>query len=452
MSFPRYPEYKASGVEWLGDVPGHWSINRFKCSIKSCRNGIWGDDQIGDENDMKCVRVADFDRQKLVTNDDIPTIRNVSESERQSRILSQGNLLLEKSGGGDLQPVGFVVLYDRKDSAICSNFMAKIELTENQFPSFWRYCHFAAYAVRLNYRSIKQTSGIQNLDQSQYFNESAPYPPYYEQQAIADFLDRETAKIDGLIEEQRRLVELLKEKRQAVISHAVTKGLNPNAPMKPSGIEWLGDIPEHWEVQNLKRVFKSVDYGISESLNNEGLIGILRMGNIKEGKIDLTDMKYVSEVDKYLVLEQDDLLYNRTNSLDLIGKVGLFESQHDQVFSFASYLVRLRTKPSSNPRFFSYLLNTEAILTLARSMAFIAIGQCNLNPTRYGMMPVAVPPLDEQSAIVKYIHHNIIAFDTLISEAEKSITLLQERRTALISAAVTGKIDVRGLANAEYTV
>ena len=198
------------------------------------------------------MRVADFDREKIVVCDDIPTIRNVTENERSERTLSNGNLLLEKSGGGDLQPVGFVVLYDHDEPAVCSNFVAKMELAGGMVPSYWRYCHAAAYSARLNYRSIKQTSGIQNLDQSQYLDERAPFPPEEEQKAIASFLDVETSKIDALVSEQRRLIKLLKEKRQAVISHAVTKGLNPKAPMKPSGIQWLGEVPEHWEIMPVR--------------------------------------------------------------------------------------------------------------------------------------------------------------------------------------------------------
>jgi len=274
-------------------------------------------------------------------------------------------------------------------------------------------------------------------------------PPISEQATITDFLDRETAKLDALVGEQRRLIELLKEKRQAVISHAVTKGLNPNAPMKPSGIEWLGDVPKHWEICLLKRAFRSVDYGISDSLDSEGAVAILRMGNIANGKIVTDDLKYTDSVDPCLLLEPGDLLYNRTNSLDLIGKVGMYLGNTALPVSFASYLVRLRTVDESLPEYFAYLLNTDGILGLARANAFVAIGQCNLNPTRYGQISIAIPPRDEQAVIVKYINTETTKLDTLTAEALRAIDLLQERRTALISAAVTGKIDVLGLAESE---
>jgi type I restriction enzyme S subunit len=229
VSFPRYPKYKDSGVEWLGEVPEHWHLDRMKWSTRNCKNGVWGDEAKQDENDIPCVRVADFDRPRLRVALNEPTIRNVSASERVGRVLRQGDLLLEKSGGGEGQPVGCVVLYNDPKPAVCSNFVAKIEVATGMDSSFWRYLHAAAYAIRLNTRSIKQTSEIQNLDQQQYLDEIAAFPSEAEQTSIAAFLDLETAKIDALVAEQRRLIELLKEKRQAVISHAVTKGLNPTA-------------------------------------------------------------------------------------------------------------------------------------------------------------------------------------------------------------------------------
>jgi type I restriction enzyme S subunit len=190
----------------------------------------------------------------LVVDQLPPTIRNVSTRERGGRLLTSGNLLLEKSGGGEGQPVGCVALYDCDACAVCSNFVARMELRAGMVPSFWRYVHAAAYFVRLTTRSVNQTSGIQNLDQDRYFNERVAFPSVEEQSAIASFLDRETDKIDALIAEQERLVALLKEKRQALISHAVTKGLDPNAPMKGSGVEWLGQVPAHWDIAVLSYV------------------------------------------------------------------------------------------------------------------------------------------------------------------------------------------------------
>ena len=280
-------------------------------------------------------------------------------------------------------------------------------------------------------------------------NFAIAFPPLPEQSIIVSFLDRETGKIDALVAEQEKLIALLTEKRQAVISHAVTKGLNPAAPMKDSGIEWLGEVPEHWNILLLKRAFSSIDYGISDSLSSEGRIAILRMGNINDGKVIVDDLKFVNDVDPLLLLVRGDLLYNRTNSLDLIGKVGLYAGDSDIPISFASYLVRLRTNPSSDQNYLSYLLNTSGVLGVARANAFVAIGRCNLNPTRYAEMRVALPPLSEQAAIAAYLDQQTAKLDALTAEAGRAIALLKEHRSALISAAVTGKIDVRGLTEKE---
>lgn len=448
MKLHRYPKYKDSGLKWLGQVPEHWEVDRLKWSTDSCKNGIWGDEAQQDENDIPCIRVADFDRARLVVTLDDPTIRNVHEKDRNRRLLRNGDLLLEKSGGGEQQPVGCVVLYTDSRPAVCSNFIARVQLSARMNPSYWRYAHAAAYSIRLTTRSINQTSGIQNLDQGRYLDERVAFPPHDEQVDIAEFLERETRKIDTLIEEQQRLIELLKEKRQAIISHAVTKGLNPDAPMKPSGVKWLGNVPTNWKLCLLKRAFRSIDYGISDAVGPDGSIAILRMGNIANGKIDYTDLKYIDTVDRSLLLQEGDLLYNRTNSLDQIGKVGLFHSDVEGQFSFASYLVRLRTVPDSLPEFFAYLLNTENILGLARASAFVAIGQCNLNPSRYGRITVAIPPKTEQLEIVRYLDKATAKIDSLISDASSTVDILQERRSALISAAVTGQIDVRGESHA----
>jgi type I restriction enzyme S subunit len=171
------------------------------------------------------------------------------------------------------------------------------------------------------------------------------------------------------------------------------------------------------------------------------------MGNIENGHVVMDDLKFTDAVEPDLLLQRGDLLYNRTNSLDLIGKVGMFVGAPYAV-SFASYLVRMRTVHDCIPEFFAYLLNTDGILGLARSSAFVAIGQCNLNPTRYGQIVVAIPPKDEQAAIVRSLDDELAKLDALAAEAQKAIDLLQERRTALISAAVTGQIDVRKLAAA----
>lgn len=268
-------------------------------------------------------------------------------------------------------------------------------------------------------------------------------PSVPEQQHIAAFLDWKTGQIDALIKKKNELLERLGEKRIAVITQAVTQGLNPAAPMRDSGIPWFGQVPSHWEVCHIKRKFQSTDYGISESLESEGAVAILRMGNIENGKVVLDDLKFLDEVPANLVLRPGDLLYNRTNSLDLIGKVGIFAGGAHGEVSFASYLVRIRTESSCVPKYFAYMLNTEGMLGVARSNAFIAIGQCNLNPSRYGQIRAAIPPRSEQEEIVAHLDSETAKLDKLGLKTQAAIDRLTEYRTALITAATTGVIDLR---------
>jgi type I restriction enzyme, S subunit len=423
MSFPRYPKYKDSGVEWLGEVPEHWELRRLKflCDI-----------QTGDKDTVDAIEDGLY-----------PFFVRSQTVERINSCAFDCEAVLT---AGDGVGVGKVFHYHNGPFDFHQRVYMLNRFREVSGPFLFHYLRENFYKVALE-GGAKST--VDSLRRPLFTNFSVSVPPAEEQRSIVDIVERESAKIDELVAEQRRLIELLKEKRQAVISNAVTKGLNPHAPMKPSGIEWLGDVPEHWDTCLLKRAFQSVDYGISDALEAEGAVAILRMGNIENGKVVTDDLKYSDSIDPVLLLQRGDLLYNRTNSLELIGKVGMFEGGFESPISFASYLVRLRTVEQSLPGYFAYLLNTEGILGLARANAFVAIGQCNLNPTRYGQITVAIPPKTEQAVILAYLDSETAKLDVLTAEAQRAIDLLQERRTSLISAAVTGKIDVRGLVETE---
>ena len=222
MSYATYDSYRDSGVAWLGEVPSHWGVSRLKNSISSARNGIWGDEAKYDENDMYCLRVADFNRLNLTISDENLTVRNISTKDYEGRKLSYCDLLLEKSGGGEKQPVGFVVLNTIQEKAVCSNFIAQLILAKDMFPSYWAYFHHVLYSARVNTRSIKQSTGIQNLDANLYFDELACYPPLSEQTAIANYLDEQTAHIDRLSDTVRQTIDRLQEYRSTLITQVVT--------------------------------------------------------------------------------------------------------------------------------------------------------------------------------------------------------------------------------------
>ena len=217
---------RAAGARWLSEVPAHWEVDRLRRSVASCRNGVWGGEPRGDADDILCVRVADFDRRTLQVRLTEPTLRSVPRRDRESRAVMRGDLLLEKSGGSELYPVGCVVLYDLAEPAVCSNFVARIRLAPGLCPSYWRYLHAAAHAARLSARATKQTFGIQNLDAQRYLDELVPFPPLAEQRRIADHLDRATEQLDALVAQAQHAIELLHERRAALVTAATTGALD----------------------------------------------------------------------------------------------------------------------------------------------------------------------------------------------------------------------------------
>lgn len=214
-------EMKDSRVDWIGVVPSSWEVKQLKWSVLDCSNGIWGNDPDG-VLDIIVVRVADFDRHHREVSLDRPTLRSIDKSARAGRLLKRGDLLIEKSGGGDNQPVGMVVTYEYDELAVCSNFVAKMTPREGYHSAFLKYLHQAFYCTGLHIRSIKQSTGIQNLDSKAYLDEYAAFPSLHEQKEIANWLDKSCSRIDGLIFKTERSIELLKEHRAALITAAVT--------------------------------------------------------------------------------------------------------------------------------------------------------------------------------------------------------------------------------------
>ncbi|HRD72538.1 MAG TPA: restriction endonuclease subunit S [Aquimonas sp.] len=436
--YTPYPAYKDSGVEWIGRVPEHWEVKRFKFAISNCRNGIWGDDPTG-HDDTPCVRVADFDRSALRVNQEIPTLRAIPERDRASRLLRPGNLLLEKSGGGDSQPVGQVVLYDQAVEAVCSNFIARMELVHRADPSFWRYQFAGAYACGLNLRSVKQTSGIQNLDQEQYLDEMATYPPPAEQSAIAAALDRETARIDALIAKKTRFIELLKEKRQALITHAVTKGLDPNVRMKDSGVAWIGEVPEHWENKRIAFLFAEAIRTGDPALP---VLSISIHDGITDEEVSQDDRDrrvWLSEDrTKYKRVEPGDIAYNMMRAWQ-----GAFGAVTVRGLVSPAYVVAAPVKPIETAYMECLLRTPMAIEEMRRFSRGIADFRMRLYWDEFRNLSICLPPLKEQRAILDHIATSSARFNTIVAATDRSIALLKERRSALITAAVTGQIDLR---------
>lgn len=429
MSLPRHPFHQDSGIPWVGEVPADWGITPLLGVAQERSNPNIG----MQENNLLSLSYGRIVRKNIDATDGL-----LPESFETYQIVEPGDIVLRLTDlQNDKRSLRSALVAER--GIITSAYLAIACTGIN--PQFMSYL-LRAYDLMKVFYSMGG-----GLRQSMKFSDvkriPIPVPSIEEQHAIVAFLNRETSRIDALIAEQEKLLALLAEKRQATISQAVTRGLNPDMPVKDSGVEWLGHVPQHWNICLLKRAFSSVDYGISETLDKDDGIAVLRMGNIQDGQVVLNELKYVDSIEKSLLLREGDLLFNRTNSIDLVGKVGLFCGNPNGPTSFASYLVRLRLRPAFDARYFSYLLNAEGLLKLVRASAFIAIGQCNLNPTKYGSLRIAVPPLKEQQNIVEVLDAAMAQNNALRAEAERAIKLLKERRSALISAAVTGKIDVR---------
>lgn len=430
--FKPYPAYKDSGVEWLGEIPAEWDVARADAFLSY---------------EKLQIEPSEF-TDELVFHYSIPSVQGTGDgaleppSEIDSaklRIVGK-RLLVSK-----LNPrKGVVLIASEKDvPTVCSTEFVPFEVHGCDLR--WAMYLFLAESTRQRLSAVVRsaTRSHQRAEVSEIVKMWHGVPDIPEQRAIAAFLDRETARIDGLVAKKERLIELLQEQRTALITRAVTKGLDPSVPMKDSRVEWLGEIPAHWDVKPLKRLLGRCDYGISENLTSGGDIRVLTMAHIQNGEVVLPDQGSVNHVDGDLFLRHNDLVFNRTNSRELVAKVGLFRGSFDDRVTFASYLVRLAVQDRVNAKWLNYLLNSTGVLGVARSMALLSVNQANLNPTKYTQIALPCPTETEQRAIVAFLERKTTHIDALVAKIREAIDRLKEFRTALISAAVTGKIDVR---------
>lgn len=317
--------------------------------------------------------------------------------------------------------------------------------------SYWRYAHAAAYSARINTRSIKQTSGIQNLDQDAYLAEMAPFPPTIEQRTISVFLDNETMKIDGLVAEQEKLIGLLAEKRQSAISHAVTKGLNTDALMKDSGFEWLGEVPSHWSLVQLQRLIqrsRRITYGIVQpgGFDETGRFMVRGQDYSNGWATPSSIFRVADSVEqpyKRSRLVENDLLMTIVGAG--VGNMAVVPEwlEGANVTQTTARIAVDSTKADVRfvAAFFAGSVGRRNIDLYAKGAA-----QPGLNLEHVKIFVLTLPPLHEQRAIAAYLDVETAKLDALTAECERAIELLRERRAALISAAVTGQIDVRGVA------
>ena len=439
--FRRYPEYKESRVDWLTEVPAHWQMKRLKVVATVQLSNVDKHSEEGQVPVKLCNYVDVYYNDVITAELDFMNATATPDQVRRF-LLRMGDVLITKdSESWNDIAVPAVVGEDLSD-VLCGYHLAHITPGPDLDGRFLAR-QFAAIGARDQFHVAANGITRFGLGGDAIRGSLFAIPPIYEQRVIADFLDRETAKIDALVARKERLIELLQEKRTALITRAVTRGLDPNVPMKDSGVEWLGEIPAHWELMPLKRILRRRDYGISESLGGSGDIRVLTMAHVQGGEIILPDDGSIDAVDPRLVLESGDILFNRTNSRELVAKVGIFRGHRRDQVTFASYLVRLTARDNVEAEWLNYLLNSTGLLGMARSMALLSVNQANLNPTKYQRIFVPMPERSEQRRIADFAKREASRIDTLIRKVREAIDQLKEFRTALICAAVTGKIDVR---------
>ncbi|MFN3723670.1 MAG: restriction endonuclease subunit S [Paracoccaceae bacterium] len=426
----RYPAYKDSGVEWLGEVPQGWEVR----PIKGAFDVVGGTTPKSDvpeywDGDINWVTPADLSN--------LPS-RFIHESGRQITEAGLG------SCGTTVVPLGSIVLSVRAPIGslaiaareVCTNQGCKALVPTKRAQSDFFY--FVLEAAREALNILGRGSTFLELSGDQLAAFRVPLPPLPEQTAIAAFLDRETAKIDALVAEQRRLIDLLREKRQAVISHAVTKGLNPNAPLKPSGIDWLGNVPEGWEVVKLSAYFKASKGPRGQTLTKEYCGQCPGEYPVYSGQTD--SLGVMGSIDDFDFDAGDEgVLFSTTVGAKamtvshILGKFSL--SQNCMIISPISDAIR--------PRF--YFHHFQPLFSYCRSQIPDHM-QPSFRMSDLYQFKIALPPKADQDEIASNLDALSAEFDQLIGVAYSAISLMQERRAALISAAVTGKIDVRHLA------
>jgi len=413
VSFPRYPEYKNSGVDWLGEAPINWSIGRLKYLLR-IRGG----------QDYKAVESAD--------PKDYPVIGSGGHFTYATSFLYDGeSVLLGRKGTID-KPLYIRGKFWTVDTMFYTEVLPK---------TYGRYAYYAATTIPFSLYSTN--TALPSMSQFDLANHALPLPSYQEQTQIARFLDHETAKIDTLIHEQKRLIELLKEKRQAVISHAVTKGLDPDVPMKDSGVKWLGEVPAHWQLKRLKQVTSQIIDGahFTPTYVDTG-IPFIRVKDIQSTKINMEEIKRIPEDEHAELIKRchpakGDILLSKNGTIGLTKIV-----DWDFQFSIFVSLCLIKSTSEISSEFLEKVLSSNFA-----SEQFRDLGQktsvTNLHLEKIREMIVLLPTIAEQSRICSFVDLETAKLALLSTEALEGIALLKERRSALISAAVTGKIDVR---------
>jgi len=451
MKYPAYPKYKDSGVEWLGKVPEHWEIDK----LKHVSNVIFSNvdkHKVETEIPVSICNYVDVYKNEKITLDIDFMQATATPKEIEKYQLHVGDVLVTKDSESPDDIAIPALVVETRQKLICGYHLALIRPKQSRLHSGFLYYLHESKSFRTQYEV--QAKGITRFGLSQgAFKECLlPIPPISEQTIIARFLDKETAKIDALISKQEKMIELLKEKRQALISHVVTKGLNPNVPMKDSGVDWLGEVPKHWDVKRFKYLVK-INPSKKEisHLPRDIEVSFLPMEAIgDDGSIKLDKTRPISEVEQgYTYFRNGDVVLAKITPCFENGKGALMKGLCSEVGFGTTELIVFRSQNEINEEFLYYLTHCFALRKEAEGWMYGSGGQKRVPEEFFLQLKIGVPPLEEQEKIVTYIKSEIKKIDVTLEKALNQIELLKEKHTSLITAAVTGKIDVRGLVQQE---
>ena len=408
---------------FLNNLPSGWVFDRFK-DVAALRNERT--DQASEVEDYLELEDLESGSGRILNR------RNTMTVVSDVTVFKQGDVLF-----GKLRPYlekYYVAVFDGKCTGEILAF--KPERIQNRFlfyclaaPWFIERCNLLAYGAKM--------PRVNWPTQLAQFN--LPLPPLPEQHRIAAYLDASCAAIDAAVSAKRRQLDTLDALRKSIIQRAVTSGIEANPKLRQVDSDWLREVPSHWQVCRVKRVVARMDYGIGVSTVEEGRYPVLKMGNIQDGEIWFSNLDFIDEVDDNLILETGDLLYNRTNSPDQVGKAAVFRKSRMDAITFASYLVRLRVNHRANAWFLNYVLNSAGFLAFARRLAVPSVQQSNLNSTRYSQIFIPLPPLPEQEAILAFLDEKTAAVDRVTATIQSQIATLTAYRKSLIHECVTGQ-------------
>ncbi len=449
MRYKKYPKYKDSGVEWLGEIPEDWNKTKLKF-LGFTYGGLSGKagKDFNDEDNKLSKPFIPFTNiaKSMYIEDNYFGLVVINEGEEQNRAKKDDLFFLMSSE--DYEDLGKSSLLDFEVKELYLNSFCKgfRLLDKDIFPKFLNYLlHGDMYRKLLSI----QGNGFTRINlRLEKLNDLNLYlPPLQEQKAIANYLDKATVKIDTLIQKQEKLIELLKEKRQALISHAVTKGLNPDVKMKDSAVEWLGEIPEHWRNIPLRYIGR-LQNGISKGREYFGSgYPFVNYSDIYNNAILPQQVsglaKSTKEDQDIYSVKTGDIFFTRTSeTIDDIGMASTCIKTIEKA-TFSGFTIRFRQLSKIlNEHFSKYYFRTGQAQAFFEEQLNL-VTRASLGQDILKQLSVLSPPLEEQQAIANYLDDKTSKTDTLITKSTKAIELLKERRTALINAVVTGKIDVR---------